>query len=226
MFETAELGSTVDKETYNKEAARIRAELLSAQKQLAQANFSVVLIVGGVEGAGKSETVNLLLEWLDARGIQTHAFGEPTDEERERPRYWRYWRLLPAKGHMAIFFGSWYSQPIVDRVFERTTDADLDLSLMTVIAGHLVFTTPFVVLIVAARLQGFDRRLEWAAADLGADGLSTLRHVVLPLISPAIMAGALLSVTLSIDEFGGWKAAQAKFFADGGVFDQIYQPGR
>ncbi len=79
--------------------------------------------------------------------------------------------------------------------------ADVNLSLMTVIAGHLVFTTPFVVLIVAARLQGFDRRLEWAAADLGADGPATLRHIVLPLIAPAIVAGALLSVTLSIDEF-------------------------
>jgi ABC-type spermidine/putrescine transport system permease subunit II len=78
---------------------------------------------------------------------------------------------------------------------------DLHLSLNTVIAGHLVFTTPFVVLIVAARLQGFDRRLEWAAADLGANGRQTLRHIVLPLISPAIIAGALLSVTLSIDEF-------------------------
>src|SRR4051794_4963794 len=43
-----------------------------------------------------------------------------------------------------------------------------ELSLLTVIAGHLVFTTPFVLLIVSARLQGFDRRLEWAAADLGA----------------------------------------------------------
>ena len=78
---------------------------------------------------------------------------------------------------------------------------DLELSLLTVIAGHLVFTTPFVVLIVAARLQGFDRRLEWAAADLGADSRQTLRHVILPLISPAIVAGALISVTLSIDEF-------------------------
>jgi ABC-type spermidine/putrescine transport system permease subunit II len=78
---------------------------------------------------------------------------------------------------------------------------DLQLSLLTVIAGHLVFTTPFVVLIVAARLQGFDRRLEWAAADLGANGRQTIRHIVLPLISPAIIAGALLSVTLSIDEF-------------------------
>jgi ABC-type spermidine/putrescine transport system permease subunit II len=75
------------------------------------------------------------------------------------------------------------------------------LGLHTVIAGHLVFTTPFVVLIVAARLQGFDRRLEWAAADLGANNWQTLRHIVLPLIAPAIVAGALLSVTLSIDEF-------------------------
>jgi len=79
--------------------------------------------------------------------------------------------------------------------------ADLNLSLATVVAGHLVFTTPFVVLIVAARLQGFDRRLEWAAADLGADPRSTLRHIILPLISPAILAGFLMSITLSIDEF-------------------------
>ncbi|MBA2719778.1 MAG: ABC transporter permease [Chloroflexi bacterium] len=78
---------------------------------------------------------------------------------------------------------------------------DLELSLLTVIAGHLVFTTPFVVLIVAARLQGFDRRLEWAAADLGASPAKAVRHIILPLISPAIVAGALISVTLSIDEF-------------------------
>jgi ABC-type spermidine/putrescine transport system permease subunit II len=75
------------------------------------------------------------------------------------------------------------------------------LSLLTVVAGHLVLTMPFVVLIVSARLQGFDRRLEWAAADLGASPARTLRHVVLPLIAPAIVAGALISVTLSIDEF-------------------------
>ncbi len=81
------------------------------------------------------------------------------------------------------------------------TALGVKLGLNTVIAGHLVFTTPFVVLIVAARLQGFDRRLEWAAADLGANNRQILRHIVLPLIAPAIIAGALLSVTLSIDEF-------------------------
>jgi ABC-type spermidine/putrescine transport system permease subunit II len=78
---------------------------------------------------------------------------------------------------------------------------DLQLSLLTVVAGHLVLTVPFVILIVAARLQGFDRNLEWAAADLGADGRRTVRHIILPLIWPAILAGALISITLSIDEF-------------------------
>ena len=77
----------------------------------------------------------------------------------------------------------------------------IPLGLYTVVAGHLVITIPFVVLIVAARLQGFDRRLEWAAADLGASPRSTLRYIVLPLIAPAILAAALLCVTLSIDEF-------------------------
>jgi ABC-type spermidine/putrescine transport system permease subunit II len=78
---------------------------------------------------------------------------------------------------------------------------DLPLSLGTVIAGQLVVTVPFVLLIVASRLQGFDRKLEWAAADLGASPRQAIRHIVLPLIAPAIIAGALISVTLSIDEF-------------------------
>ena len=77
----------------------------------------------------------------------------------------------------------------------------VDLSFWTVVMGHIVFTMPFVVLIVSARLQGFDRNLELAAADLGASPTRVLRHIVLPLIAPAIIAGALISVTLSIDEF-------------------------
>src|SRR5262249_17986044 len=112
MFESAEVGNVIDKETYNEEEPKLRAALLQAQKELADANFSVLILVGGVETAGKSETVNLLMEWLDARGIQTHALGEPSDEEAERPPMWRWWRLLPAKGRIGIFFGSWYTLPI------------------------------------------------------------------------------------------------------------------
>ncbi|HET7343433.1 MAG TPA: polyphosphate:AMP phosphotransferase [Methylomirabilota bacterium] len=129
MFESAEVGSKVGKAEYKREAPKVRTALLAAQRRLGAAPLSVVVVVGGVEGAGKAEIVNLLLEWMDPRGIRVHAMWEPTDEERERPPMWRFWRQLPAKRTMGIFFGSWYSMPIVDRVFGRIDDGQLDQAL-------------------------------------------------------------------------------------------------
>ncbi len=71
----------------------------------------------------------------------------------------------------------------------------------TAIVGQSVLVTPFVILIVAARLQGFDQNLERAASDLGANLVQRMRYVVLPLIAPGILAAALIALTLSIDEF-------------------------
>jgi spermidine/putrescine transport system permease protein len=77
----------------------------------------------------------------------------------------------------------------------------LQLNEQTAVIGQSVYTTPFVVLLVAARLQGFDPALERAASDLGANTYRRLRYVVLPLIMPAVFAGALFAFTLSLDEF-------------------------
>jgi ABC-type spermidine/putrescine transport system permease subunit II len=77
----------------------------------------------------------------------------------------------------------------------------LQLSPQTAVIGQAVYTTPFVLLLVAARLQGFDPALERAAADLGANTFGRMRYVVLPLIMPAVFAGALFAFTLSLDEF-------------------------
>jgi ABC-type spermidine/putrescine transport system permease subunit II len=82
-----------------------------------------------------------------------------------------------------------------------TSVLHLTLSNQTVVIGQSVYVTPFVILVVASRLEGFDRSLERAAADLGANAYQRLRHVVLPLIGPAIFAGALFAFTLSLDEF-------------------------
>jgi ABC-type spermidine/putrescine transport system permease subunit II len=82
-----------------------------------------------------------------------------------------------------------------------TSTFHLQLSPETAVIGQSVYTTPFVILLVAARLQGFDTTLERAAADLGANTFERLRRVVLPLILPAILAGALFAFTLSLDEF-------------------------
>ena len=77
----------------------------------------------------------------------------------------------------------------------------LQLSPQTAVIGQSVYTTPFVLLLVAARLQGFDSSLERAAGDLGANTFNRLRYVVIPLIMPAVFAGALFAFTLSLDEF-------------------------
>jgi len=74
------------------------------------------------------------------------------------------------------------------------------LSLATVVFGHVVFTLPYVVLIVSARLVGFNPALEEAARDLGAGTFTVFWRIVLPLLRPAIVGGALLSFTLSFDE--------------------------
>jgi polyphosphate:AMP phosphotransferase len=127
MFESAELGHAIDKATYDKELPKLREALLDAQYDLLQSKrFPVLIIVSGVEGAGKGETVNVLNEWLDPRHVQTSAFSLESDEERVRPPMWRYWRALPPKGKIGIFYGSWYTRPIVRRVFGEIDDAELE----------------------------------------------------------------------------------------------------
>lgn len=118
MFESAELGHKIDKATYDKEVPKLREALLDAQFDFVAAKkFEVIILVGGVDGAGRSETVNLLNEWMDPRHIEVHGMGEPSDEESERPPMWRFWRVLPPKGRVGVFMGSWYSWPIVDYVY-------------------------------------------------------------------------------------------------------------
>src|SRR5512143_1194459 len=124
MFEAAEVGHHVGKQEFAKSELDLRAKLLAAQRRLREADFSVIVIVSGVEAAGKSEVVNRLHEWLDARGMSTAVFWDESDEERERPRFWRFWRRLPPRGTIGVLFGSWYTQPIVDRAFRRLRKAD------------------------------------------------------------------------------------------------------
>lgn len=116
MLKSAELGRVLSKEDYEAAVGELRTSLLKVQAELAQANFPVIVLINGEEGAGRSETLNTLNEWFDARFLQNEAFEAPTEEERERPEFWRYWMWLPKAGQIGLFLGSWYSQPIIDRV--------------------------------------------------------------------------------------------------------------
>jgi polyphosphate:AMP phosphotransferase len=105
----------MSKQAFKAQVLLVREELLDVQQQLRQAPFPVLLLFSGVEAAGKSETMNLLHEWMDPRWLHTHAYGAPSDEERERPDHWRFWRDLPPKGQIGILMNAWYAGPIDQR---------------------------------------------------------------------------------------------------------------
>lgn len=130
MFESAEIGHQIDKDTYDAAVPALRAALLEAQYELRQqARFPVIILLNGVEGAGKGEMVKILNEWMDPRLIQVETFDWQSDEELARPPYWRYWRRLPPKGRIGIFFGNWYSQMLQGRLHKRIDDAQLDQAI-------------------------------------------------------------------------------------------------
>jgi polyphosphate:AMP phosphotransferase len=134
MFESAELGHKISKVKWKKEIPLLREGLLDAQLDLLQSKkFPVIILVAGVDCAGKGETVNILNEWMDPRHIETHALRELTDEELERPQMYRYWRVLPPKGKLGIFIGTWYSAPLVENVYGSIKNAELDQRLERIV---------------------------------------------------------------------------------------------
>jgi len=129
MFEAAELGRKISKKDFDKEEPELHTRLLGVQRALRETPIPVIIIVSGVEGAGKGQVVNRLNKWLDTRGIETTAFWDESDEERERPDYWRFWRRLPARGSIGIMFGSWYTRPIINYVYGRIDDSEYERQL-------------------------------------------------------------------------------------------------
>ncbi len=75
------------------------------------------------------------------------------------------------------------------------------LGLVTITISHIAFNIPFVTLVVRARLHGFDKSIEEASMDLGANELTTFWRVTLPTIMPGVLSGAMLAFTLSLDDY-------------------------
>ena len=129
MFEAAEIGRTLAKEEFKELEPKIHHQVLQLQQRLRKSDKSLIIIISGVEGAGKGEVVERLNRWLDFRDVQTHAYWDETDEESQRPKYWRFWRDIPMRGTVAVMFGSWYTNPLIEAAFDRLNEAELDQAL-------------------------------------------------------------------------------------------------
>jgi polyphosphate kinase 2 (PPK2 family) len=83
MFDTAELGQSVAKAEFKEREKALRGELLELQYRILElARFPVIIDFAGVDGGGKSTTVNILNKWMDPRFVRTIGYQDPTEEER------------------------------------------------------------------------------------------------------------------------------------------------
>src|SRR6186713_3111147 len=102
----------LSKREYQTRVQKLRESLLRMQVGMKSVPFKVLLLLAGPEGAGRGNLLHALTGWLDPRGVETFTFLAPTDEEREHPHQWRFWRSLPSIGRIGLYAGSWYTEAL------------------------------------------------------------------------------------------------------------------
>lgn len=115
-------GRRLSRSGYQELLPPLRDRLLEGQFELRQRRGrAVVLLVTGIPAAGRSEVVNELLGWLDPKLVTVYGFRAPNEVERERPPLWRYWRVMPPRGRIAILHSGWY-QELLDEAVHLARD--------------------------------------------------------------------------------------------------------
>ncbi len=129
----------ISKDDYDAQVRPLRVELLNAQFDLRQADFSLLIVLTGIDRVAVEQTYELLHEWLDARYIDSDACLDPTDEERERPFVWRYNRMLPQHGRVGLFLDAWIKDLVGRRLLGQIDDEKFARRLgeVQVFAGSL-----------------------------------------------------------------------------------------
>ncbi len=123
------------------------AQLLAAQRDLIEAGKPTLILLMGVEDAGHDKIVARLYQWFDVRGLATHGFLDLSEEERERPEYWKYWRVLPGGGQIAVLFSGWYGPLIRARAQSLSFAEEFDRQIRRIQAFERTLTENGVLLL-------------------------------------------------------------------------------
>lgn len=132
MFDDAESDPKLSDDEASRIILALRTRLLHAQyEHLRKQDRALLILVGGIDGAGKGDTINLLNEWMDPRHVRTIAFSPATKADRLYPPTYRFWQALPAKGQIGIVFGSGYAPLIAEAAKKRPDVRRLEEMVLT-----------------------------------------------------------------------------------------------
>ena len=132
MLGAIEVGNEISKDEYEAAVPALRQELIELQHELRERDFSVLVHLVGTDVHGCEEAYDRLHEWMDARYIRAEAFDLASEEERERPLFWRYWRTLPSNGLLGIHYGAWSLGALTSALRGSLDGRGLDLRI-----GHV-----------------------------------------------------------------------------------------
>jgi polyphosphate:AMP phosphotransferase len=119
MLDLLDLTLDLDKDTYSNKMETLMIQLRSLQSACWEKGIPVMVVLEGWATAGKGKIVKKLVNCMDPRGFSVHPTLDPTPQERHYPFLWRFWNQLPAKGNIGVFYHSWYTHVLEDRLFKR-----------------------------------------------------------------------------------------------------------
>lgn len=132
IFHKVETQQCLAKDEYKASIKELRLNLLQLQAQARELSIPVVILIVGLDGSGRGDALNLMAEFLDPRHINTHNLWSPTDEELQRPLFWRYWRAMPATGEIGVFFNGWYRDPFYENALGSMGDEDFERKMRSI----------------------------------------------------------------------------------------------
>ncbi|MDB9497001.1 polyphosphate:AMP phosphotransferase [Spirulina major CS-329] len=119
MLETLDLSRSLDKATYKLEVEALMQQLRSLQQSCWESRLPLLVVLEGWAAAGKGALVKKMVNYMDPRGFTVYPTLPPTDTEQQYPFLWRFWQQLPPQGAIGIFYHSWYTHVLEDRLFEH-----------------------------------------------------------------------------------------------------------
>ena len=182
MFEAVELGNEISRDEVDEQLPQLRVDLINAQYDLREADFSVLIVLVGDDRPGVSELVNRLNEWMDARYVHTHVFGALTNAELQRPRDWRYWLALPGRGQLAIYTGAFALETIGERLQGTIDDGEFDRRLDRMASFEQALRDDGALILkfwIHLPKKAFEKRVKKSRQKVGdGDRLDEADHVI------------------------------------------------
>lgn len=116
ILDSLDLNQSMDKDIYKNELKELQKELQQLQLTLLKYKIPMLILLEGSDAAGKGGAIKRIIEPLDPRGYYVIPISAPKGEERTHHYLWRFWKVMPAKGQIAIFDRTWYGRVLVERI--------------------------------------------------------------------------------------------------------------